>query len=108
LVVTSKREGLPTLVLEAMAQKKPIVVPNEAGSMEAIGDGDFGFIYRQGNLDELADCTLKALADTQKCQNARQRILSEYDWRVTAPKLDAIYNADPILCLPKRTTAESL
>ena len=94
LVVTSKREGLPTLVLEAMAQRKPIVVPNEAGSMEAIGDGDFGFVYSPGDLDDLADCALKALADTQKCHYARQRILSEYDWRITAPKLDAIYKAD--------------
>ncbi|HEY3853761.1 MAG TPA: glycosyltransferase family 4 protein [Verrucomicrobiae bacterium] len=95
LVVTSKREGLPTLVMEAMAQQKPVVVPNEAGSMEAISDGDFGFIYSQGNLDDLADCTIKAIADTRKCQHSRQRILSEYDWRVTAPKLDAIYTSDP-------------
>jgi glycosyltransferase involved in cell wall biosynthesis len=91
LVVTSKREGLPTLVMEAMAQCKPVVVPNEAGCREAVGEGDFGLIYRQNDLDDLAEKTLKALADTERSQRARQRVLSEYDWRVIAPKLDAIY-----------------
>jgi glycosyltransferase involved in cell wall biosynthesis len=95
LVVTSKREGLPTLILEAMAHRKPIVAPNEAGSMEAIGDGDFGFTYQQGDLDDLAENTVKALADTRKCKHARQRILSDYDWRVIGPKFDAIYRHDP-------------
>lgn len=91
LVVTSKREGLPTLILEAMAQCKPVVVPNEAGCMEAIGDGEFGFIYRPNDLDDLAEKTLAALTDNDRSRRGRKRVLSEYDWRVVAPKLDAIY-----------------
>jgi glycosyltransferase involved in cell wall biosynthesis len=91
LVVTSKREGLPTLLLEAMAHQKPIVVPDEAGCMEAIGNGQFGFIYRQRDLDDLAGKMLQALADTEKSKGARERVLAEYDWRAIAPKLDAIY-----------------
>jgi len=92
LVVTSRREGLPTLVLEAMAQRRPIVLPDEAGCMEAIGGGEFGFIYRQDNLDDLADKTLLALADRTSRAGARQRVLEEYDWRVVAPALDALYS----------------
>ncbi len=91
LVVTSKREGLPTLVLEALAQSKSVVVPNEAGCTEAIEGGAFGFIYRQGDLDDLVEKTVSALADGQANQRGRQRVLSEYDWRVVAPKLDALY-----------------
>jgi len=91
LVVTSKREGLPTLVLEAMAHQKPVVVPDEAGCMEAINQGEFGFIYRQNDIDHLVAVTEEALADRERCRWARQRILKEYDWRVVAPKLDAIY-----------------
>ena len=91
LVVTSKREGLPTLVLEAMAQSKPVVVPDEPGCMEAVGHGEFGSIYRQDDLNDLAEKTLTVLADTQRNQGARQRVLSEYDWRVVIPQLDAIY-----------------
>lgn len=91
LVVTSKREGLPTLVLEAMAHGKPIVVPNEAGCMEAISHAEFGFVYQLGQLDSLIMETLNAMKDVERCQRARQRVLDEYDWRVVAPRLDAIY-----------------
>jgi glycosyltransferase involved in cell wall biosynthesis len=91
LVVTSKREGLPTLVLEGMAHGKPIVVPNEDGCMEAIGNGEFGFIYRQGDVEDLAENVVAAIADKKRCTGARQRVLSEYDWRVVCAKLDAIY-----------------
>jgi glycosyltransferase involved in cell wall biosynthesis len=91
LVVTSKREGLPTLVLEAMAHRKAVVVPDDAGCVEAIGDERCGFIYRQSDLDGLAEKTLAALADRERGPRARRRVLAEYDWRVIAPQLDALY-----------------
>ncbi len=93
LVVTSKREGLPTLVLESMTHAKPIIVPNEAGCMEAIGDEEFGLIYRQGDIHDLAGKTVSALEDRRQWANSRQRILDEYDWRVVAKKLDQIYRS---------------
>jgi glycosyltransferase involved in cell wall biosynthesis len=91
LVMTSKREGLPTLALEAMAQQKPVVVPTEDGCMEAVGEGRFGFIYQQGNIDHLAEVTQQALQDKVRCIAARQHILKEYDWPVIMRKLDKIY-----------------
>jgi glycosyltransferase involved in cell wall biosynthesis len=91
LVVTSKREGLPTLVMEGMAHQKPVVVPDEAGCMEAIGDGEFGYIYQQGNIDDLVAKVELAVKDSSIGLRARQRVLEEYDWRVVAPRLDAIY-----------------
>ena len=93
LVVTSKREGLPTLVMEGMALARPIVVPNELGCMEAIGQGEAGLIYELGNVDSLAEKTLAARENKSIGQAARQRVLSEYDWRVVARNLDAIYAA---------------
>ena len=92
LVVTSKREGLPTLVLEAMTQGKPVVVPDEDGCMEAIGHGEFGFIYRQGDIDDLSAITSEAISDRERCSKSRKRILEEYDWRVVMQKLDRIYS----------------
>lgn len=91
LVMTSKREGLPTLALEAMAQRKPVVVPTEDGCMEAVGHGEFGFIYRQGDIVHLAETTLEALSDEVRCGRARQRVLDEYNWPVILSKLDRIY-----------------
>jgi glycosyltransferase involved in cell wall biosynthesis len=91
LVVTSKREGLPTLVLEGMVRQKPVVVPDEAGCVEAIGNGDFGTIYRQGQIDELAVKVEGIASDSAIGTLARKRVLEKYDWRAIAPKLDSIY-----------------
>lgn len=95
LVVTSKREGLPTIVLEAMAHSKPVVVPNEAGCVEAIGGGECGLVYLPGDVDDLAAKTIAALGDTGMGARGRKRALAEYDWRVVAPKLDALYGMSP-------------
>jgi len=94
LVVTSKTEGMPTLVLEGMALRRPVVVPYVHGCAEAVGDERHGFIYRHDDLDDLVEKTLAALADRQRGQRARERVLAEYDWRVVAPKLDAIYRGE--------------
>ena len=91
LVSNSKREGLPTLVLEGMAQSKPVVVSNEPGSMEAIDHGKYGYFYELGDIKDLKNQTLLAIKDTIKPVKARQRVLEEYDWRVVIKKLDEIY-----------------
>ena len=91
LVITSRREGLPTLVLEGMTHAKPVVVPDEDGCLEAIGHGDFGFIYPQHDIDRLASVTLEALSDRDRGIRARQRVLEEYAWPVVMSKLDRIY-----------------
>jgi glycosyltransferase involved in cell wall biosynthesis len=93
LVSTSKREGLPTLVLEGMAQSKPVVVSNEPGSMEAIDHGEYGYFYELGNIEDLKNQTQLALKDEVKPVKARQRVLQEYDWRVVIKKLDRLYDA---------------
>jgi glycosyltransferase involved in cell wall biosynthesis len=93
VVVTSRREGLPTLVLEAMALAKPTVVSNEPGSLEAVDGGAYGFAYELGSIDDLVRQTRAALGDTTMGPRARQRVLDEYDWRVVAPQLDRIYTS---------------
>lgn len=94
LVSTAKKEGLPTLVLEGMAHSKPVVVSNEPGSMEAIDHGAYGYFYELGNIEDLKEKTLLAISENTIGKKARKRILEEYDWRVVAKKLDAIYKGD--------------
>jgi glycosyltransferase involved in cell wall biosynthesis len=92
IVVTSYREGLPTLVMEAMAANKPIIVPNEAGCMEAIGEGECGFIYNLGDIDDLARQLELSFKKPQVASRGRTRVLREYDWRVVASHLDKLYS----------------
>jgi glycosyltransferase involved in cell wall biosynthesis len=91
LVMTSKREGLPTLALEGQVQRKPVIVPDESGCLEAVGHGERGFIYPQGNIDQLAECTLRAHRDVRNVEAIRQSVVGEYSWPVVMRKLDEIY-----------------
>ena len=91
VVVTSKREGLPTLVLEAMTHETPLVVPDEAGCVEAIDCGRFGDIYHLGDIDDLERKVRSTIRLGRRDRGARKRVLEEFDWRVVARKLDQIY-----------------
>ena len=91
LVVTSHREGLPTLVLEGMAHRKPLVIPQEAGCMDATNGDEFASVYRIGNISDLASKVQAAYSAPRIRDDSRNLILAEFDWRVVARKLDQLY-----------------
>jgi glycosyltransferase involved in cell wall biosynthesis len=91
LVLCSKREGLPTLVLEGMIAGKPVVVPSEEGCMEAIGNGEFGFIYEANNFGDCIRQIELALQDSKVAASAKAHALLTYDWKSILAKLDKLY-----------------
>ena len=91
LVVTSFREGLPTLVLEGMALRRPIVVPAEAGCLDATDGDRCAAVYQPGNQEDLQDRVRYVLREHAANEIGRRRVLAEFDWRVIAGKLDRIY-----------------
>jgi glycosyltransferase involved in cell wall biosynthesis len=91
LVLCSRREGLPTLVLEGLVGGRPVVVPDEQGCVEAINDGEFGFIYQQRSLRDCVNAVCRALADSSKIHEAKQHTISTYSWKSLLKQLDAVY-----------------
>ncbi len=61
LVLMSKREGFPNVVLEAAAMGVPAVVSDATGVVDSVVDGETGATVELGRADQLAD-TLAALA----------------------------------------------
>ena len=96
LVVTSFREGLPTLVLEGMALRRPIVVPGEAGCLDATDGERCAAVYEVDNSDHLQDRVQFVLREKADNEAGRQRVLQEFDWRVVAGKLDRIYQGSAL------------
>jgi glycosyltransferase involved in cell wall biosynthesis len=95
LIVTSKREGLPTLVMEAMALGRVIVVPDEAGCMESIGHGEAGLIYTLGDIKDLESKAIRAFhGNNDLGLSARERTIREYDWRLVSAQLDRVYRGE--------------
>lgn len=91
VIVPSIREGLPTVVLEAMTHGRAVVVSDHPGCVEAVEGDKYGFVYRQGDLADMIEKTQAAIVDNDRRSVARAHVLATYDWRVVAPQLDAIY-----------------
>lgn len=92
-VMTSKREGIPTTLLEAMGMGKPVVAPAHSGCKEVIYSNDYGFLYGPNSLDELVEQTRQALASKHVGERTRERVLQNYDWKILAEKIDSIYES---------------
>jgi len=75
-----RREGLPKVVIEAMAYGIPPVVTNSGGSPELIVDGESGLIVPPGDAKAIARAILSLFNDPDLCkslgENAKTRIAS--------------------------------
>ncbi len=65
-------EGLPMVVLEAMAVGTPVVATLVEGVPEAVRNGMDGLLARPGDAKSLADATEKLLADPELWINTRK------------------------------------
>jgi len=52
VVLTSHSEGIPLVLMEAMAHGKPVLAPAITGIPELVSDGKTGFLYRPGSMED--------------------------------------------------------
>ena len=52
VVLTSRSEGIPLVLMEAMAHGKTVLAPAITGIPELVKDGETGFLYRAGSLED--------------------------------------------------------
>ncbi|MBW4474802.1 MAG: glycosyltransferase [Stenomitos rutilans HA7619-LM2] len=65
--LSSAWEGLPTVLIEAMALGTPVVSTNcESGPAEILADGKYGYLTPVGNSEDLADAILQVLSGNAK------------------------------------------
>jgi glycosyltransferase involved in cell wall biosynthesis len=62
LVVSSLAEGLPVVIMEALALGRPVVSTNVAGIPELVRPGVSGWLVPPGSVDDLAEAMREALA----------------------------------------------
>jgi glycosyltransferase involved in cell wall biosynthesis len=65
LVLPSFMEGLPIVLMEAMALHVPVIASRVAGIPELVIDGETGLLFDPANWDGLADALARLAADPQ-------------------------------------------
>ena len=95
--IASFAEGIPVVLMEAMAMGIPCVTTYVAGIPELIRDGIDGLLVAPSDLDGLVEALAKLMGDVNLrkriATSARTRVLEQYDLRKNVEKLATIFDA---------------
>lgn len=96
LVLPSFAEGLPVVIMEAMALRRPVLSTFVAGIPELVQPGETGWLVAAGDVQALADAMQLCLQTpvdvlVRMGEAARQRVLERHDIDTEATKLAALF-----------------
>lgn len=96
LVLPSFAEGLPMVIMEAMALRRPVLTTWIAGIPELVRHGIDGWLFPAGSVDALAeameDCLLRSPEELRAMgEAARARMLERHSVDVQAEKLADLF-----------------
>ena len=97
-VITSLREGLPRVTVEASLKKVPVVGFQVEGISEVITDGESGFIVPQYDVVSLEKKIIELLKDSEKrkqfAEKAYRFVKKEWDAKKMIKDLETIYKSN--------------
>lgn len=96
LVLPSFAEGLPVVIMEAMALRRPVLSTYVAGIPELVRPGETGWLFSAGSVDELVmameDCLAKPADSLQAMGDAAQkRVIARHSIDTEATKLGTLF-----------------
>ncbi|MDA8234022.1 MAG: glycosyltransferase [Clostridia bacterium] len=90
------QEGIPNVLMEAMASGLPVVAADHTGISELVSQGKTGLLAREGNIQDLAYKMSLLLANTHlwpaMTAAARRKVEQEHDIVKQAAKLEVAYD----------------
>jgi glycosyltransferase involved in cell wall biosynthesis len=110
-MLTSRREGLPNCILEAMAMQLPVVTTDVAGAKELVRDQETGYVLPQGDAEGLAAALLR-IVDQEGLRNqlrlaGRKRVETEFSFAQRLRRLEGCYERI-VAGLPSRKSGTGL
>lgn len=100
MVLSSRNEGLPYALLEAMALEKPVVGSNVAGVRDCIDPDATGILFPCGDVPALARAMERLLDDAALCATmgakGREMVLCQFSPKTMIQSLEALYAGEPL------------
>ncbi|MHB8887111.1 MAG: glycosyltransferase family 4 protein [Methylovirgula sp.] len=101
LVLPSFAEGLPVVIMEAMALRRPVISTFVAGIPELVQQGEHGWLVPAGDVDALANAIRECLdmSDvvlTRMGEAAHKRVLARHSVDTEASRLIKLFRAAAI------------
>ena len=97
LVLASLMEGLPIVLMEAMAMGTAVIASRVAGIPELVKDGENGVLFTPSDWDDLAACMRRMASDDalreRLATTARAAVASEFDIDKSAEQLVRLFGA---------------
>lgn len=95
-ILTSRREGLPKAVMEAMAVGLPIIATDVRGNRDLVKSGENGYLVPLGNAEQTA-IAIERLIDSEDLRRSMgeksKQLVNQYDLQNIIPQMEKIYNA---------------
>ena len=94
VVLPSRREGLPVVVLEAFALARPVIATRVGGTPDVVRDGDTGWLVPPEDPAALADALLAAAGDATAREERGARgaalVAERYSIAVLVDRVEAL------------------
>lgn len=96
LVLPSLSEGLPVVIMEAMALRRPVLATYVAGIPELVRDGETGWLFPAASVEDLAEamaeCLRTAPEELQRMgENGYRRVVARHSIDAQAARLAELF-----------------
>ncbi len=96
LLITSRYEGMPTTMLEAMACGINVIASNVGGIPEVIRNEDHGRLFKINNLSSVSEICLKSIENQKEgklnSKKLREYLKKNFSWEIITKKMIRVYN----------------
>lgn len=90
-------EGVPVVLMEAMASRVPVVTTRIAGIAELVENGVSGYLVPPGDVESLVDRLNELLGDSENRgrmgEAGRQMVIAEFNIRTETARLSGLFKA---------------
>ena len=94
-MLPSFAEGVPVVLMEAMASGKPVIATRITGVPELVEDGESGFLVAPGDTQALADALVRLHENRDQAPvmgaAGRRRVSAEFDIAQEAARLAKLF-----------------